>query len=125
MTKTGTYTITASGMKELDEPKEWARTKLPQTLAETLLDGKAHSSEDLYSLLHRFDTNSKIAAKLASWTRRGWIKKTEAAAVKVEKSARRVSPAQVETENEEAEADTSTSNRRLTTKQGRHFFARE
>jgi hypothetical protein len=76
MTKTGTYTITASGIKELAEPRSGARTKLPETLAETLLEGKPLEALTCLRSSTNYDTDAKIAAKLASWVRHGWIKKT-------------------------------------------------
>ena len=91
MTKTGTYQITASGIKELADPQSWARRKLPEALAETILDGKPHEAADLFAKLHKYDTDAKIGAKLASWTRHGWIKKT--GDVKAESKTRKTSTA--------------------------------
>jgi hypothetical protein len=87
MTKTGlSYTITVSGLKELEEPKSWSRSKLPLHLAETLLDGKQHKLEDLLAKLKAYDTQAKIQGKITAWVRMGWVKKTEATAAKAKRT---------------------------------------
>ena len=64
------YELTATGKKELANPKEWARTNLPIKIVECL--EAMHDVEDLRPA-------EAVRKKLASWRRLGWVREIKAA----------------------------------------------
>ena len=60
------YELTATGRKELAEPDTWARNKNTVTLVKMVEKGVSEEA-----------LNPKQKARLNSWAKLGWVKKSE------------------------------------------------